>query len=436
MNTQQDGEHIELLQFLYACPVGLLEIEPSGLIVMINPIAMNFLLPIARKPAIINFFAVIESYAPELRNLVDAFVCENGPVCEGHRIAIRPASGESNNRTKVLSCTLVKLSKERFMVTLTDVSKQVDQERRLREAEAWFASLVDGVNDFAVVSLDETGRIEQTNASLLRQTGFDDAQVIGKTLDIFEAPARASGSLSAQEQIAIACRDGWYLTEGDQRRANGEQYWGQRLIAVRHLAEERTVSGFTVVLRDVARRDLDAGKLARLLRTDHLTNAYNRAHFFEVAEQECKRASRYRQKLSLICIDIDRFKQVNDTYGHAAGDEVLRAFSRVCMDLLRPSDLFARLGGEEFAALLPATDMVSAMQFSERLRAVLAETEIPFQGEAITVSASYGCAEFARADSVQSLLAAADEALYRAKKFGRDRVFGASRSTLGTEADR
>ncbi len=434
MNSQLEGEHTRLLQFLYACPVGLVEIEPQGEIVMINPIAVRLLLPLARKPVIVNFFDIIEAYAPELRNLLDAFEGEHGPICEGQRLVIRPETDDAGEVPKVLSCTLVKLSKERFIITLTDISKQVDQERRLRQAEAWFASLMDGVNDFAVVSLDAAGRIEQTNASLSRQTGFSETEVLGETLDIFDAPAPASGALSAREQIAIACRDGWYLTEGDQRRANGERYWGQRLIAVRHLAEkgqERTVSGFTVVLRDVTRHDFDAGKLARLLRTDHLTSACNRAHFFEVAERECRRARRYHQDLSLVCLDIDHFKRVNDTYGHPAGDEVLRAFSQVCMGLLRPSDTFARLGGEEFVALLPATGGTGALQFSERLREVLAETVIQIAGQRITVTASYGCAALAsKTETVAELLAAADAALYRAKGLGRNRIVGSELSTL------
>ena len=439
MNIQLEGEHTKLLQFLYACPVGLLEIAPEGEIIMINPVAMRLLLPIARKPIIVNFFDIIEAYAPELRNLLDAFKAEHGPVCEGQRIVVRTETVKVGQQTRVLSCTLVKLSRERCMITIADVSKQADQERRLRQAEAWFASLMDGVNDFAVVSLDATGRIEQTNSSLLRQTGFSDAQVMGQTLDIFEAPSPASGSLSADEQIAIACRDGWYLTEGDQRRANGESYWGQRLIAVRHLAEggqERTVSGFTVVLRDVARHDFDAAKLTKLLRTDHLTQAYNRAHFFEVAERECKRAKRHHQDLAVVCIDIDHFKRINDTHGHPAGDEVLRSFSQLCMGLLRPSDTFARLGGEEFVALLPATDMLGAMQFSERLRGVLAQTAIKVTNEPITVTASYGCAQFENnMSTVAEMLAAADEALYRAKSLGRDRVIGSERLVLTNEVE-
>ncbi len=439
MNSQLEGEHTQLLQFLYACPVGLLEITPEGEIVMINPIAIRLLLPIARKPMIVNFFDIIEAYAPELRNLLEAFQGEHGPVCEGQRLVIRPETADAVHLTKVLSCTLVKLSQQRFMVTLADISKQVTQERRMRQAEAWFASLIDGVNDFAVFSLDAAGRIEQTNASMLRQTGFSETEVMGETLDIFEAPAPASGSLTAGEQIAIACRDGWYLTEGDQRRANGERYWGQRLIAVSHLDErdqERKVSGFTVVLRDVARHDFDAEKLTKLLRTDHLTSACNRAHFFEVAERECRRAKRYHQDLSLVCIDIDHFKRVNDTYGHPAGDEVLRAFSQVCMGLLRPSDTFARLGGEEFVALLPATNAAGALQFSERLRGMLAETVIQVAGERITVTASYGCAELADTmDTFAELLAAADEALYRAKGLGRDRVVGSDRPAPASHAE-
>ena len=171
MNSQLEGEHTQLLQFLYACPVGLVEIEPEGEIVMINPIAMRLLLPIARIPLIVNFFDIIEAYAPELRNLLDAFEEEHGPICEGQRLVIRPEIADAGRVPKVLSCTLVKLSKERFMVTLTDISKQVDQERRLRQAEAWFASLMDGVNDFAVVSRAGARRQAPNHPARWRATG-------------------------------------------------------------------------------------------------------------------------------------------------------------------------------------------------------------------------------------------------------------------------
>ena len=438
MNTQLEGEHTQLLQFLYACPVGLAEVAPEGEILMINPMAMQFLLPIARTPMIVNFFDIIEAYAPELRNMVDAFEGAQGSVCEAHRIFIRPGADEWGYEAKVLSCTLVKLSPERFILTLTDISKQVDHERRLKQAETWFASLLDGVNDFAVLSLDANGRIDRTNPSFLRQTGFSEAQVLGETLDMFELPPVAAGTLSTQEQIAIACRDGWYLTEGEQRRANGSRYWGQRLIAVRHVTEGtdgQAMAGYTVVLRDVTRQHADAEKLTRILRTDHLTSASNRMHFFETAERECKRAKRYHQDVALICIDIDHFKQVNDTYGHVAGDEVLRVFSRICMQVLRPSDLFARLGGEEFVALLPSTDLAGAMQLAERLRSVIADTTIEAGGQRLTVSASFGCAALtAPSGNVTELLSAADEALYRAKRTGRDRVVGSAQPALVGEA--
>ena len=440
MNTQLEGEHTQLLQFLYACPVGLAEIASEGEILMINPIAMQFLLPIARTPIVVNFFDIIEAYAPELRNMVDAFEGAQGPVCEAHRIFVRPGADEWGYEAKVLSCTLVKLSHERLVLTMTDVSKQVDHERRLKQAETWFASLLDGVNEFAVLSLDANGRIDRTNPSFLRQTGFKEGEVLGETLDRFELPSLTAGTLSTQEQIAIACRDGWYLAEGEQRRANGSRYWGQRLIAVRHVTEaegtdEHAVAGYTVVLRDVTRQHADAEKLTRILRTDHLTGASNRMHFFETAEREYKRAKRYQQNIALLCIDIDYFKQVNDTYGHAAGDEVLRAFSCLCMQLLRPSDLFARLGGEEFVALLPSTDLSGAMQLAERLRAVVADTPIQAGDTQLAISASFGCAAFtAAASNLTELLSAADEALYRAKRAGRDRVVGSAQPVLVGQA--
>lgn len=437
METYLEDEQAQLLQFLYACPVGLIEAHTNGTIGMINPFAMQLLLPIAKTDLVVSFFDIVEPFAPEIRNLVDVFPGRQGTVCDCLRIVIRPASLAQGIEARVLSCTLVKMSPKRLIITIADVSPQVAQERRLRQAETWFASLLDSVNDFTVISLNETGTIEGVSSSVMRQTGFSEADVLGKTLELFSPQNSQLERPTIQDQMAIASRDGWHLTEQAHRRPTGESYWCQRLIAVQGFSESppgRQVSKYTVVLRDVQRQDSDADTLLQMLRKDHLTGSYSRAHFFEVAERECLRARRYGHPVALIAMDIDHFKHVNDTYGHAAGDAALRGFAQTCMTCLRPTDIFARIGGEEFVALLPSTDLHGAMELAERLRTSVHKLSVTVDGEVMNMTASFGCAEFSTEASTHvELLAAADQALYRGKRMGRDCVVSARQ--LATRAE-
>ena len=421
-----ERDYEDLLQFVYASPTGLVQIAGDGVIEMINPVAMQLLLQLVKRPIITNFFTVMDGYAPELLNMVQTFSQHSGIVCENHRIHAGPVCGEGVEAGKVIDCTLVKLSAGRFMVTIADISRQVAQERRLKQAETWFASLLNDVNDFAVVSLDADGIIDRVNPSVLRQTGFNESETLGRTLEMFEARDASSPAVSVADQISAARRNGWHLEEGWHKRWGGKHYWCQTLIAVRSEGEDiegSKIAGYTVVLRDVTRQEFNAGKLREMLTTDHLTGASNRGHFFEVADRERARARRHHQPLSLIVIDIDNFKLVNDTHGHGGGDEALRVIAGACMKLLRPSDLFARIGGEEFALLLPATDLQEAGELAERLRFAIGATSIKLTGALFRCTASLGCAVMTNQDSsVSGLLAAADTALYKAKRAGRNRV--------------
>ena len=157
--------------------------------------------------------------------------------------------------------------------------------------------------------------------------------------------------------------------------------------------------------------------------TDELTGLANRRRFMEVVELELKRAERFQSPLGLLLVDLDDFKLVNDRFGHGTGDEVLRALSDVFRESLRDVDLAARLGGEEFAVLLPETDYPGAAGVAERLRASLASLELDApDGEQFGVTASFGVAVYPEAQSVDELLSTADTALYRAKAEGKNRV--------------
>ena len=426
MDIDIEKEHRDLLQFLYACPVGLVEVAADGAIGLMNPLAMQMLLPIAKTPMITNFFAIMEASAPELRNLVEAFDKSRGPVCSAHRIHLTPAGERDSGRVKVLACTLVKLDATRYIATVEDVSLQVVQERRLKQADMWFSSLFDGVRDFAVVSLDANGRIDAVDPSVLRQTLFDEEELLGRTLEIFDG----GDPTGPAELVAAARRDGWHVDEGWRTRRDGGRFWCQRMIAVRSTGEGVVPgsAGYSVVLREVERQGVDPNELKRLLTTDHLTGARNRAHFFEAAEHQCARTARGTTPMAILTLDVDHFKAVNDTYGHGAGDRVLKAISRECIAALRPGDIFARIGGEEFAALLPATGHVAAAHLAERLRCVIETIRVEHEGHSIRVTASLGSAASEAGErTLAELLDTADAALYDAKRSGRNRV-GVSRS--------
>ncbi|WP_415893259.1 bacteriohemerythrin [Neptuniibacter sp. PT8_73] len=177
-------------------------------------------------------------------------------------------------------------------------------------------------------------------------------------------------------------------------------------------------------LMDLKHKTIEHERYRRLASTDSLTGAVNRRKFNKLAEHELGRVQRYRRPLSLLMLDIDYFKRVNDTYGHAAGDEVLKVFYQACVDTARKTDIVARLGGEEFAILMPETDLSAAQKVAERIRhnVELLSIEVEEHNIAVTVSIGISSWEQGRFKQVNQMLSAADEALYMAKAQGRNQV--------------
>jgi diguanylate cyclase (GGDEF)-like protein/PAS domain S-box-containing protein len=177
------------------------------------------------------------------------------------------------------------------------------------------------------------------------------------------------------------------------------------------------------VARDVTDRKRLEEELTRLATTDTLTGAHNRHSFFVRGEAEVARARRHRRPLSAMMFDIDLFKQVNDRWGHAVGDEVLAVIGRACRAALRTEDLFGRIGGEEFAVLLPEIDIAAAASAAERLRNRLAGLRVRGNGDKVSVTVSVGVSQLLPRDrGLDDILKRADDALYTAKRAGRNRV--------------
>ena len=167
----------------------------------------------------------------------------------------------------------------------------------------------------------------------------------------------------------------------------------------------------------------NAEELHRLATTDSLTETVNRRHFFELLKKEMYRADRYDRAVALAAFDIDHFKDINDTHGHAAGDACLKHFADTVRRSIRPTDIFARFGGEEFILVLPETEVADALQLCERLRVAVSQETVVCDGKDITFTVSVGVTAIEpREFDLDRPLARADAALYMAKRDGRNAV--------------
>lgn len=163
-------------------------------------------------------------------------------------------------------------------------------------------------------------------------------------------------------------------------------------------------------------------ELHQLASTDPLTNSFNRRHFFTLSNSEYMRAKRHSRDLTAIMIDIDHFKNINDNHGHAVGDEVLKILTTHCKQMIRTSDIFGRLGGEEFAICCPETNLSGALTIAEKIRTSFNAKKIHIDGKNITATLSLGISEIKESDDkFDQILRRADIALYEAKNSGRNK---------------
>ncbi len=212
-----------------------------------------------------------------------------------------------------------------------------------------------------------------------------------------------------------------YQIEFRMRRKDGEHLWvlarGEALYDAQgkpcRMAGSHT---------DITEKKEFDRRLEELAATDALTGLWNRRHFFEVGKNELARCRRYKSPVSLLMMDLDHFKRINDGHGHAAGDEVLRAMAGILKGNLRDVDVPARIGGEEFAVLLPSTGVEGAVVAAERVRRAVEGARVSHEGRELVFTVSVGIAGCCtQARDLDELLRAADAALYHAKQDGRNR---------------
>ncbi len=258
-------------------------------------------------------------------------------------------------------------------------------------------------------------------------------------IDVAETPRSISlCTHTIQQREALIIED----THGDPRFADNPLVTGAPHIRAYAGIPLRTPDGYNVgslcamdtkahaftpadiaILTNCAHIVSDELELRMVAQVDFLTGALTRRAFVEQAEREIARAARYHRPSTIVMLDVDHFKSVNDTYGHAAGDQVLHQLAELATLTLRPSDVFGRLGGEEFALLLPETGGDDAVIAAERLRMAIAANVIRLaDGQDLRITASFGVAALAADTSVAAWLERADTMLYAAKAGGRNQT--------------
>jgi diguanylate cyclase (GGDEF)-like protein/PAS domain S-box-containing protein len=423
MDPSIEDEYEALIQFLYIAPIGLLQARADGEILMVNPLCAQLLMPLSRDGNFSNLFTALEGVAPDLRSRVQAFEGPHGLVCEGWQLRVAADPSHKVGR-RILALTLLKLDEERLMVVLADVTESVQRERELRQSQAWIGTLVTGLTDYALLTLDDQGRARDWNASVERVTGRSSAATVGQPYSIFY-PADALDATDAIDRLFEAERSGWSLDEGWRQRADGSRFWGSCLIAPLHAADEVLPEdrAYSLVIRDVSDQREATEALRRAVACDHLTGLSNRRALFEACELELERWRRTPRPLTMVLVDADHFKRINDNFGHSIGDAVLRHLASGLSATFRAMDVVARLGGEEFVVLLPGCDEEAAAMVAQRLCDRIAAQPVTVEEAIVHYTVSVGVASMdADVAGVEELIERADKAMYAAKAGGRNRV--------------
>ena len=334
-------------------------------------------------------------------------------------------------------------SEPEFIMLLRDITARRQAEEQLRINEERHRLLAENALD-VIWTIEVDGTISYVSPAVEKLRGFTPEEAMRQPSEAIHPPDSLAKSLGYFQELQSRARAGLPLEpfrgELEYYCRDGSTVWCH-VIVLPLLGADGSLRQLLGVSRDIderKRHELELRQardlteqanqalraanleLERLATTDTLTGVGNRRHFEQVMAAEIQRAGRYDEPLSLILLDIDHFKAINDTHGHLVGDQVLIALSHRVRDHLRGVDLLARWGGEEFVVMLPHCDGAQAQRLAEKLRALIAAQPFPVAGR---VTSSFGVVEFRPPESADAWLNRADDALYQAKAAGRDRVW-------------
>ena len=313
-----------------------------------------------------------------------------------------------------------------LLLALARAEKALDRQTQIRlkymEAEEERANLQSAIDNLPspIFYKDRRGIYSGCNKAFSRLLGLPQNEIVGSTVFDIAPSELAVVYHDADEELMQS--GGTQIYDSEVRYVDGE---------VRHVTFHKGVTrdrltgeinGIAGAILDVTERKELENRLQRLAERDDLTGAYNRRKFFGLAEEKLIKARAERRPVSVFVVDIDRFKQINDRYGHACGDKALLHMVGLLEHFLPENAHFARAGGEEFFCLLEDAGMQNALIIAEDLREAVSSTPFMFEGFSVFIQVSIGVAEVDATGEIGKAVIRADQALYKAKNSGRNRV--------------
>lgn len=351
----------------------------------------------------------------------DACVLEHGQVIEKEELNIIKATGETR-----IYWTVKKplYDKEENIVGMcgisTDITERKKLEQELEDKRNLLNIILDNMDAYIYMK-DDKRVFKYVNSKVVKVFGYESADDILGKKDTDIVPLDVADSFWEMDRKVF---DSLEKHAGEEIFPNekGElrHYWSIKLPYILENGKKSLI-GFST---DITELQILKEELKIQAITDYLTGAYNRRHFVKTCEAEFERSRRHDLDLSIIMLDIDFFKSINDKYGHLIGDEVLKELTKRCNDLIRAEDTFYRIGGEEFAIILPHTTIKEAEQLANRIKEYQDKHLVigNFEGE-IKITFSIGISSIYKSDKdYEEIFSRADDALYKAKDSGRNKI--------------
>jgi diguanylate cyclase (GGDEF)-like protein/PAS domain S-box-containing protein len=298
-----------------------------------------------------------------------------------------------------------------ILKSIRDISQQLKEEEEIKK----LSTVLEQIDD-AVMITDKKGIMTYVNEAFCNHTGYKKEELLGNTPRIFKSNQQTSQDYKNLWKTIL---DGKVYQETlVNKKKNGDLYFEIKTITPLRDNNEAII-GFVSTGKDVTQEMLAHQEMERKATIDKLTGIYNHHKFEEQLPLEMQRSQRYSQPLSLILIDIDHFKSVNDVHGHDVGDEVLKHLVKIVQENIRKFDVFARWGGEGFLVLSPSTDLESVKMLAEKLRLAVEHANFP---KVSHITISQGIGMFVGEETFDDVFKRVDQGLYYAKEHGRNQV--------------